>query len=124
MPSRKKKVYKFLAVWDMLGLESIFDIDAGMQLIEDHEKQQVWRTLQGQMIDKRKPNPIPLQMLVMRARANSQRSYEIYTFTSEFTMNEVRKIFAECPQPLVEWIRSNGTKVYSDYVKRDQKFII
>ncbi len=123
MPSRKKKVYKFLAVWDMLGLESIFDIDEAMEVIENHDKQKMWNTLKGEKVDGRKPNPIPLQMLIMRARFNSQRSYEIYTFTSEFNMKEIRKIFAECPQPLVEWIRENGTKIYSDYIKQNTKVI-
>jgi hypothetical protein len=37
---------------------------------------------------------------------------------------EVREIFAECPQTLVEWIRENGNKIYSDYVKSDRKLIV
>jgi hypothetical protein len=72
----------------------------------------------------KKPNPIPLQMMIMRARFNSQRSYEIYSFDTSMTMDEVRDIFEEDPQPIVEWIRENGNKIYSDYVKNERKMIV
>jgi hypothetical protein len=38
-------------------------------------------------------------------------------------MEEVKEAFDSNPQPLVEWIRDNGKKVYSDYVKQDRKMI-
>lgn len=123
MPSSKKKTNNFLVVWDMLGLESIFDVNAAMKEIEDWEKQQLWSMLKDQRVAK-KPNPIPLQMLIMRARSNSQRSYEIYSFNTSMTENEVRKIFADDPQPIVDWIRKNGNKIYSDYTKSDRKLIV
>ena len=122
MRSSKKKVHRFLAVWDMLGLESLWDVDEAMELIENHSKQKTWNTLKGEKTEPLR-NPIPLNMLIMRARANSQRSYEIYTFTSEFDRKEIETIFAECPQPLVEWIRENGNKIFSDYTKSDKKVI-
>ena len=123
MPSRKKKDKSFLVVWDMLGLESIFSIDDAMAEVENYEKDKVWKTLKDEPVGK-KPNPIPLQLLIMRARYNSQRSYEIYSFNTTMSEREIRKIFAEDPQPIVEWIRENGNKIYSDYVKQDKKFIV
>lgn len=123
MPSRKKKGNSFLVVWDMLGLESIFSIDDAMLEVENYEKEKVWKTLKEEDIGK-KPNPIPLQLLIMRARYNSQRSYEIYSFSTTMTESEVRKIFAEDPQPIVEWIRENGNKIYSDYVRQERKMIV
>ena len=123
MPSRKKKSNNFLVVWDMLGLESIFSIDDAMAQVENYEKDKVWKTLKEEPLSE-KPNPIPLQMLIMRARFNSQRNYEIYTFNTTMTMNEVRTFFADNPQPIVDWIRENGNKIYSDYVKQDRKFIV
>jgi len=107
----------------MLGLESIFSIDDAMLEVENYEKEKVWKTLKEESIGKR-PNPIPLQLLIMRARANSQRSYEIYSFSTTMSEREVRKIFAEDPQPIVEWIRENGNKIYSDYVKQERKMIV
>ena len=124
MPSRKKKGNSFLVVWDMLGLESIFSIDDAMNEIENYEKDKVWKTLKGEGSIGKKPNPIPLQMLIMRARYNSQRSYEIYSFNTTMSEREVRKIFADDPQPIVEWIRENGNKIYSDYIKQERKMIV
>jgi hypothetical protein len=122
MPSRKKKENNFLVVWDMLGLESIFSVDDALNEVESYEKDKTWKTLKGEPAGKR-PNPIPLQMLIMRARYNSQRSYEIYSFKTDMSMNEVRKLFADDPQPIVDWIRKNGNKIYSDYVKSNSKVI-
>jgi hypothetical protein len=123
MPSREKKGRNFLVVWDMLGLESIWDIDDAQNQLDNWEKKQVWNTLKGVPMEK-KPNPIPLQMVIMRARFNSQRSYEIYSFNTTMTENEVRTVFAEDPQPIVDWIRENGNKIFSDYVKSDGKMIV
>ena len=123
MPSRKKKDNSFLVVWDMLGLESIFSIDDAMIEVENYEKDKVWKTLKDEPVGK-KPNPIPLQLLIMRARFNSQRSYEIYSFNTTMSEREIRKIFAEDPQPIVEWIRENGNKIYSDYIKQERKMIV
>lgn len=123
MPSRKKKGNSFLAVWDMLGLESIFSIDDAMDQVENYEKDKVWKALKDEPIGK-KPNPIPLQMLIMRARYNSQRSYEIYSFNTTMSEREVREFFADDPQTIVDWIRENGNKIYSDYVKQEKKVIV
>ena len=123
MRSSKKKTNSFLVMWDMLGLECIYDIDQAMFEVDNWEKDTVWKKLKEEPVSK-KPNPIPLQMLIMRARFNSQRSYEIYSFTTDFTMDEVRKLFAKDPQPIVEWIRANGNRIYSDYVKNEKKLIV
>jgi hypothetical protein len=123
MPSRKKKLNNFLVVWDMLGLESIFSVDDALNEVERYEKDKTWKILKNEPAGKA-PNPIPLQMLIMRARYNTQRSYEIYTFSTDMTMNQVREVFAVTPQPIVEWIRENGNKIYSDYVKQEKKFIV
>jgi hypothetical protein len=124
MPSRKKKDNCFIVMWDMLGLESIFDIHKAMQEIENWEKNKIWDVLKGHQMEAPKPNPIPLPMMILRARSNSQRSYEIYSFNTTMSEREVRKIFAEDPQPIVEWIRENGNKIYSDYVKQERKMIV
>lgn len=110
-------------MWDMLGLECIYDVGAYLAEHEEWEKRTMWATLKEEgPIEK--PKPIPLQMMILRARANSQRSYEIYEFSSTISMNEIKKEFSRNPQPLVEWIRENGHKVYSDYVKSDRKMIV
>lgn len=120
--SKKNRVNHFIAMWDMQGLECIFDVNKAMDDIEQWEKEAIWSTLKEESRGKR-PNPIPLQMMILRARVNSQRSYEIYEFTSLVSMEEIREAFESNPQPLVNWIRDNGKKIYSDYVKSERKMI-
>jgi hypothetical protein len=91
--------------------------------VENYEKEKVWKMLKDEPVGK-KPNPIPLQMILMRAKFNSQRSYEIYSFNTDMSMSEVRAMFADDPQPIVEWIRENGNKIYSDYIKQERKMIV
>ena len=120
--SRKNRVNHFIAMWDIQGLECIFDVNKAMDDIEQWEKEAIWSTLKEESRGKR-PNPIPLQMMILRARVNSQRSYEIYEFTSLVSMEEIREAFESNPQPLVNWIRDNGEKIYSDYIKSERKMI-
>ena len=115
MPSRKKKLNRFLVVYDMLGLESIFDIDQAMRTVESYEKQLVWSRLNGKELEVKRPNPIPLQQILLRARVNNHRSYEIYTFSTSMSMLEVREQFDNDPQVIVNWIREYGEKIFSDY---------
>jgi hypothetical protein len=122
MPSRKKTKH-YLAVWDCNGLESLHDVDYHMDRYNEWEKQKVISILKEERIPA-SPLGIPLQMLILRARANSQRSYEIYEFNSTLKYKEITEAFNDNPQPIVEWIRENGKKVYSDYVKSERKLIV
>ena len=121
--SRKKKTKHYLAMWDMLGLESLHDVDAHMDKYNEWEKQKVVSILKEEQVPIQ-PQGIPLQMLILRARANSQRAYEIYEFNSTVAYDELKEAFNDNPQPIVEWIRENGKKVYSDYVKSNRKMIV
>ena len=120
--SRKKKTNHYLAVWDCNGLESLHDVGYHMDRYNQWEKQKVIAILKEELIPAR-PTGIPLQMLILRARANSQRAYEIYEFNSTLKYDELKTAFEVDPQPIVEWIRENGKKVYSDYVKSNRKMI-
>ena len=122
MPSRKKTKH-YLAMWDMLGLECLFDVNYHMNKHNEWDKQKIISILKEERIPDHPPS-IPLQMLILRARVNSQRAYEIYEFNSTMGYNELKEAFNDDPQPIVEWIRENGKKVYSDYVKQDRKMIV
>jgi hypothetical protein len=121
--SRKKKTKHYLAVWDCNGLESLHDVDYHMDKYNEWEKQKVISILKEEQVSAR-PTGIPLQMLILRAKFNSQRAYEIYEFTSTMSYKELTLLFNDDPQPVVEWIRGNGKKVYSDYVKQERKMIV
>ena len=123
MSSSRKKTKHYLAMWDSQGLECIFDVDYYMGRYDEWQKQKVVAILKEERIPDQ-PIGIPLQMLILRAKANSQRAYEIYEFTSTMGYKELTKVFNDDPQPVVEWIRENGKKVYSDYVKQDRRMIV
>lgn len=101
-------------MWDINGLECIFDTKPAFEEIESWEKEAMWDALKEKE-RKPRPNPIPLQQMILRARFNSQRSYEIYEFASQLKMDKVKELFDTNPQSIVDWIRQNGHKIYSDY---------
>jgi hypothetical protein len=110
-------------MWDMLGLECLYEVEPYIKAQEEWEKQQVFAILKEEQVPE-KPRGIPLQMMLLRARVNSQRAYEIYEFNSTVGYDELKTAFIESPQHIVEWIRENGKQVYSDYVKRERKMIV
>ena len=93
----------------MLGLEAVIDIGA-------LEKENTWNLLQ----DKPKNNINQIVNAVMlRARYNSQRHYEVYTVTTSgnITEQDLRTMFEDNPQQAAELIRERGNKVYSDRIE-------
>jgi len=103
-----KKQHKFLAMWDCEGLECLFDIT-------DMEGDAMISGLKGEAYK----TPFNIGMMMMRARFNSQRSYEIYSFvTADMDYDDVSDMFDNDPQVIVEAIRKNGNKIYSDYSKK------
>jgi hypothetical protein len=97
----------FLVSWDCNGLEAVINIT-------DYEKEATWATL------KNEDPPVRLGSMVnhlmLRARANSQRHYEIYTMNvAEGIVDEdIRGMFDADPQGSADLIRDRGNKIYSD----------
>ena len=60
----------------------------------------------------------------LRARYNSQRHYEIYTFDSELTEEDINETFESDPQVMVDAIRSCGHEIYSDRVLKKTQVIV
>jgi hypothetical protein len=113
MRSSKKKLTRFVAMWDMLGLEALINVTQIEKEHEDWEKENIFRILKDQ--DKTlKPAHVPLEMMILRARVNSQRHYEIYAFDSELSEQDIRETFETSPQVIVDAIRNIGHKFYSD----------
>ena len=96
----------FLLSWDMLGLDSVVNIT-------DLEKEAAWAALQDQ---KSRSLGSVVNAVLLRARANSQRHYEVYTVTmeSDITEQDVREMFESDPQGMADLIRERGHKIYSD----------
>ena len=104
---------QYLAMWDMYGLEFIFDTTKW-------EKEYMWSILS----EKPKPTTPSIQMMILRAKANSQRCYEIYSFNADdgITEESIKLAFESVPQGIVDFIRANGQKIYSD--RATQKAVI
>jgi hypothetical protein len=110
-------------MWDNQGLECLYDVDLHMNRYNEWEKLKFVAILKEEKLPDNPP-AIPLQMMLLRARVNSQRVYEIYEFNSTMGYKELTEVFNDDPQSVVEWIRENGKKVYSDYVKQNRKMIV
>lgn len=102
----------FLLSWDQLGLEACVNVSA-------LEKEQVWDTLQG----KKKSNVLGgiTAQLLLRARYNPQRHYEIYSiWVNGITEQDLRDMFEETPQEAADLVRERGNKIHSDRANTQQ----
>lgn len=123
MKASKKKT-DFLAMWSSEGLEGVFDLSRWKKEHKVWEKEKIWSVIKG--VDHTTIEPtVPLKVMLLRARFNSHRQCEIYTFTAEsgITKEDVEELFQTNPQYIVDFIRKNGYKIYSDYKKEDKKII-
>ena len=108
--------HQFLVVWDQLGLECCVDVT------EDQQRR-MWESLQGKRVsDSRIPN---INHILLRARFNSQRHYEIYTVeaTDGITAEDIRDMFEASPQTAADTIRRLGHCIHSDRAERDRVLI-
>lgn len=119
----KTEPTKFIAMWDNTGLECILNVTKHEKEVEDFEKQKAWNILKGELHTV-KPPSIPLQMMILRARANTQRHYEIYGFTSYESEKWVKETFESEPQLIVNWIRDNGVEIFSNRIKTKDVVIV
>ena len=113
MHSSKKKTTRFVVMWDMNGLESLINVSKIEKEHEQWEKENIFRVLKEDNTTL-KPAHVPLNMMILRAKFNSQRHYEIYTFDSELSEQDIRKTFEDNPQVIADAIRNVGHKFYSD----------
>ena len=82
----------------------------------------MWSTLKGEKPSVRIPN---LDFLILRARANPQRNYEIYTVQVEadVSLKDIREMFKDSPQDIVDLVRARGHKLYSDRLYTEDRVI-
>ena len=94
---------RFLVMWCNEGLETIINITR-------NEQENIISVLKDEGI--RHTNPI--QYMILRAKLNPQRHYEIYVFDSELGEDEIQSMFETSPQVIVDAIRRVGHQLYSD----------
>lgn len=102
--------HQFIVMWDCNGLEVCCDVTAAQQ-------RAVWEQLRGELPGE---SGIPsMGHLMLRARYNPQRHYEIYIVDAVegITADDIREMFEQSPQTAADTIRRLGTVFYSDRVK-------
>jgi hypothetical protein len=111
----------YITFWSDNGFESLIDLTEKAAEYEEWKKNEIFRIL--------KDDPLPfrsgfsLSMYRLRAKYNSHRHYEMYTFSSTMTRNELMAVIASNPQILVDWIRKNGTKVFTSGSPNKDKIV-
>jgi hypothetical protein len=107
--------HKFLVMWCNEGLESVVD------LTQD-EQQRAWSALKGKTPVSQLPN---INHMILRARYNTQRHYEIYTVeaTEGISADDIRDMFENSPQTAAATIRERGNCLHSDRVQEDRVLI-
>ena len=102
-------------MWDNTGLEYIGDITA-----DEHNR--TWSVLKGKPAATALPN---LNHMILRARYNPQRHYEIYQIeaTDGITADDIRDMFESSPQMAADTIRQLGHCYFSDREQEDRVVI-
>ena len=116
MAKKHKPSHRLLVVWDCLGLEYCADIT-------EIDKKIMWQTMKSEEVTACLPN---LNHLILRARYNPQRHYEIYTVDVEpdVTADDMRAMFESTPQAMADLIRQRGMQLYSDRAHKQQVKIV
>jgi hypothetical protein len=108
--------HQFLIMWCNEGLECCIDVT------EDQQRR-MWQKLKGEPVSE---STIPnYQHLLLRARYNSQRHYEIYSVeaTDGITAEDIREMFEADPQGAADTIRRRGHCLHSDRAERQRVVI-
>lgn len=114
------RIETYLLSWDCTGLESVI-------CISQMERDETWKAL-TQVYHQESDtggrsstvNSI-VQSIMLRAKFNTQRFYEIYLINVDSSIDEksLRTMFDMAPQQTVDLIRKQGQKLYSDRPKKD-----
>jgi len=82
----------------------------------------MWAALKGEKPSARIPH---LDFLILRARANPQRNYEIYTVQvdADVSLKDIQDMFKDTPQEIVDLVRARGHKIYSDRLYKEDRVI-
>lgn len=110
----------FLLSWDINGLETCIDVTG-------KEQEMVWEMLSNPNMSSdavQKMSQI-VNHILLRARFNSQRHYEVYTVQtdSSISKDDMIEMFNNDPQGAADLIRERGNKLYSDRLEEKKRVI-
>lgn len=107
----------YILSWDMHGLESCVNAS-------QIDRERVWNTLANKN-ERHEDLGRLIAMMTMRARANTQRHYEIYSIAvdSSITQEDLVEQFKTNPQGMADLVRARGNKIYSDRLEKNRVLI-
>lgn len=107
----------YLLSWDMYGLESCINVT-------EMEHNRILDILSDKSTSNN--NQVPLNALILRAKFNPQRHYEIYMIDVDDSISKADLVdfFKETPQAAADLVRSHGQKIYSDRKSKSEKNMI
>lgn len=128
---KKQKHNLFLLSWDMTGLETVLDLT----MLEDLREQEEQHRILAILSDPESNDPgdrtgiavnRAVNSILLRARVNSQRHYEVYTIqtTPEITEQDMREMFEQSPQYAADLVRERGNQLFSDRVNKRTQVIV
>jgi len=101
----------YLFMWNCHGIESIVPITQ----YEDQSKLDVWNILKEEPTGKNPLNDI-LSAMLLRARFNAERSYEVYAMDCEegITEEDLFALWDSSPQHAADLTREKGVCMFSN----------
>lgn len=110
----------FIFSWDILGIEAIIPITE----YEHWDKNNLIKILKEEPV---LPNPLNgiVRSLLLRARYNAQRHYEIYAIDCDTSLDQVywKEQWEKYPQETADLIRARGHKLFSNRLDKQKQVI-
>lgn len=102
----------FVVSWDQTGMEALVNIS-------ELERQKAWAILSSKDATGHNNLGSIVNQLILRARYNQHRHYEIYSFSVVDGIEErdIQQMFNNSPQHAADTIRRIGSCIYSDRQK-------
>lgn len=107
----------YLVYWCEEGLESVVPITE----YEHWDRDNTFRVLNNQETVRNPLNQM-IQNMMLRARVNSQRHYELYAIDCDNSINktDIEQMFEDDPQTAADLFRSRGHRLYSDRAEKNR----
>jgi hypothetical protein len=111
----------YLVYWCEEGLESVIPITE----YEHYDRDNTFRVLNNQEPMRNPLNQL-IQNMLLRARVNSQRHYELYAVDCDASVSEadIEQMFEDDPQSAADLFRSRGHRLYSDRAEKNRVRIV
>ena len=111
----------YLVYWCSEGLESVVPISE----YEPIDIENTFRILNDEEPVRNPMNGI-IQMMMLRARVNGQRHYELYAIdcVESITKEDLEQMFEDDPQAAADLIRSRGLKIFGERANTNKVKIV